>query len=319
MDSTTHQSRQKVIIAGGTGFLGQLLARSLSADQYEVVLLSRGKPDPLVEIAGRFVHWDAHSIAGWTSELEGAEALINLTGRSIDCRHTQANREEILESRIQSTRVLGQAVAACEIPPESWLNASSMALYGQCFGEQPAHDENSPIQGGGFLEEVTKAWEDEFFRHKRAGIRQVALRISFILGRGSGAFPLLARLARFGLGGKQGSGEQWMSWLHEDDWVGITRFLMEEKKLEGPVNLAAPNPVKNREFMAELSSQLSPFGFGIPAPALGVRLGCMLLGSAPELALQSRKVISAKIDAGNYHYHFPQVSDAVRDLGRSKS
>ena len=314
MDSTTHQSRQKVIIAGGTGFLGQLLARSLSVDQYEVVLLSRGKPDPLVEIVGMFVHWDAHSIAGWKSELEGAKALINLTGRSIDCRHTQANREEILESRIQSTRVLGQAVAACEIPPENWLNASSMALYGQCFGEQPAHDENSPIQGSGFLEEVTKAWEDEFFRHKRAGVRQIALRISFILGRESGAFPLLARLARFGLGGKQGSGEQWMSWLHEDDWVGITRFLMEEKKLEGPVNLSAPNPVKNSEFMAELSSQLSPFGFGIPAPALGVRLGCMFLGSAPELALQSRKVKSDCLARSSYPFRYQNISSALESL-----
>ena len=314
MDSTTHQSRQKVIIAGGTGFLGQLLARSLSADQYEVVLLSRGKPGPLVEISGKFVHWDAHSIAGWTSELEGAKALINLTGRSIDCRHTQANREEILESRIQSTRVLGQAVAACEIPPENWLNASSMALYGQCFGEEPAHDEDSPTQGGGFLEEVTLAWEDEFFRHKRASVRQVALRISFILGRESGAFPLLSRLARFGLGGKQGSGEQWMSWLHEDDWVGVTRFLMEEKQLVGPVNLAAPNPVKNRDFMAKLSSLVSPFGFGFPAPAFGVRLGCKLLGSAPELALQSRKVNSVFLARSSYQFMHPNISSALESL-----
>jgi len=314
MVSTTHQSRPKVIIAGGTGFLGQLLARSLSADQYEVVLLSRSISVSSIEIMGRFVHWDAHTIAGWTSELEGAKALINLTGRSIDCRHTQANREEILESRIQSTRVLGQAVAACEIPPENWLNASSMALYGQCFGQEPAHDENSPTQSGGFLEEVTKAWEDEFFRYKRAGVRQVALRISFILGRESGAFPLLSRLARFGLGGKQGSGEQWMSWLHEDDWVGITRFLMEEKQLEGPVNLAAPNPVKNRDFMAKLSSQVSPFGFGFPAPAFGVRLGCVLLGSAPELALQSRKVKSAFLARCSYPYRYENISSALESL-----
>jgi uncharacterized protein (TIGR01777 family) len=314
MDSTTNQSRQKVIIAGGTGFLGQLLARSLSADQYEVVLLSRGEPGSSVEIVGRLVKWDAHSIAGWMRELEGAKALINLTGRSIDCRHNQTNRKEILESRIQSTRVLGQAVAASEVPPESWLNASSMALYGQCFGDQPAHDEDSPTQSGGFLEEVTKAWEDEFFRHKREGVRQVALRISFILGRESGAFPLLAHLARFGLGGKQGSGEQWMSWLHEDDWVGITRYLIEEKQLEGPVNLAAPNPVKNRDFMAELSSHVSPFGFGLPAPAFGVRLGCILIGSAPELALQSRKVVSRVLESQNYTFVSAEILGAVKSL-----
>jgi len=314
MDSSTNQSSTKVVIAGGTGFLGQLLARSLSADQYEVVLLSRGIPEASVEIAGRLVQWDAQSIAGWTRELEGAKALINLTGRSIDCRHTKTNRKQILESRIQSTRVLGRAVAACHIPPQSWLNASSMALYGQCFGEEPAHDENSPTQSDGFLEEVTLAWEDEFFRHCRDGVRQVALRISFILGRGSGAFPLLARLARFGLGGKQGSGQQWMSWLHEDDWVGITRFLMEENQLEGPVNLAAPNPVKNRDFMAELSSQVSPLGFGFPAPTFGVRLGCILLGSAPELALQSRKVKSALLVRSSYDYVHRNISSAMGSL-----
>ena len=206
MDLNINQSRPKVIIAGGTGFLGQLLSPILSADQYEVVLLSRGIPESSVEITGRFVHWDALSIAGWTSELEGAKALINLTGRSIDCRHTQANRKEIIESRIQSTRVLGQAVAACDLPPQNWLNASSMALYGQCFGDEPAHDENSPTQSGGFLEEVTKDWEDEFFRHKRAGVRQIALANKLYFGQGKWGISFAGPSCPFRVGREAGLG-----------------------------------------------------------------------------------------------------------------
>ena len=260
------------------------------------------------------VQWDSSSIGNWVKELEGAKALINLTGRSIDCRHTTNNRKDILQSRLQSTRVLGQAVASCNKPPKVWFNASSMALYGECLGNQPAHNEQSPISSSGFLEEVTVAWENEFFRHKREEVRQVALRISFILGRENGAFPLLSTLARLGLGGKQGSGEQWMSWLHEDDWVEIIHFLIEQEQIEGPVNLATPNPVTNLNFMKELSRQFSPLGFGFPAPTWSVKLGCMLLGSAPELALQSRKVVPSILASGKYSFCFPGLSDAFKSL-----
>lgn len=302
----------KIIIAGGTGFLGQLLAQSLLRDGFDVVLLSRNLSQRT--ILGRLVIWNGESIDDWIKELDGSRALINLTGRSIDCRHTALNRQEILDSRIKSTRVLGEALQQCKRPPTVWLNASSMALYGQCVGDEEAHDESSPITKSGFLEEVTVAWEDELFKFNNPNIRKVALRISFILGRSSGAFPLLKKLTSFGLGGKQGSGKQWMSWLHEDDWVGISRFLLEEKDITGPVNLASPVPQKNKDFMRVLRNYFAPLGLGLPAPSFGVRVGCFLLGSAPELALQSRRVTSTILEEKKYSFTYSSLNSAIYNL-----
>jgi uncharacterized protein (TIGR01777 family) len=306
-------SKPKIVIAGGTGYLGQLIAESLHQDNWDVVLLSRSS-NPGNKI-GRSVYWDAKSLGEWTEELESAQVLLNLTGRSIDCRHNAANREEILNSRVYSTRVLGEAVSIAKSPPPCWLNASSMALYGQLWGNAPAHTELSSLQSGGFLEDVTVAWEEEFLKWKREGVRQVALRISFVLGRASGAFPLLKMLTKYGLGGTQGSGNQWVSWLHEKDWVGIIRFLVENENMNGAVNLAAPNPLMNKEFMKALRSKFAPLGIGFPAPSFGVKLGCFLLGSAPELALQSRKVVSGKLKDSSYEYYFPDLTSAISDLG----
>lgn len=302
----------KIIIAGGTGFLGQLLAQSLLNDGFDVVLLSRNVSQRTV--LGRLVLWNGESLDNWIEELEGSRALINLTGRSIDCRHTALNRQEILDSRIKSTRILGQALHQCKRPPTVWLNASSMALYGQCIGDEEAHDENSPITKSSFLEEVTVAWEDEFFKFNSPNVRQVAMRISFILGRSSGAFPLLKKLTSFGLGGKQGSGRQWMSWLHEDDWVGIARFLLEKEDITGPVNLASPIPVKNKDFMRILRNHFAPLRLGLPAPSFGVWIGCFLLGSAPELALQSRRVTSTVLEDKKYSFIYSSLNGAIGSL-----
>jgi uncharacterized protein (TIGR01777 family) len=306
-------SKPKIVIAGGTGYLGQLIAESLHQDNWDVVLLSRSS-NPGNKI-GRSVYWDAKSLGEWTEELESAQVLLNLTGRSIDCRHNAANREEILNSRVYSTRVLGEAVSIAKSPPSCWLNASSMALYGQLWGNAPAHTELSSLQSVGFLEDVTLAWEEEFLKWKREGVRQVALRISFVLGRASGAFPFLKMLSEYGLGGAQGSGKQWVSWLHERDWAGIIRFLIENENMNGAVNLASPNPPMNYEFMKALRSKFAPLGFGFPVPSFGVKLGCFLLGSAPDLALQSRKVVSGKLNDSSYEFYFPDLASAISDLG----
>lgn len=305
-------SKPKIVIAGGTGFLGQLVASTFLADKWDVVLLSRSPRK--VSVIGRSVYWDAKSLGEWADELEGAQVLLNLTGRSIDCRHNLANRKVILESRVNSTCALGKAVCSAQSPPLCWLNASSMALYGQCWGSQPAYTEDSPLQSDGFLEDVTMAWENEFFRFKRGRVRQIAMRISFVLGRTSGAFPLLKNLSKFGLGGSQGSGKQWISWLHQDDWVEIVRFLIKNENLQGPVNIASPNPVQNKDFMKTLRDECAPMGIGLPAPALGVKLGCFILDSAPELALQSRKVVSQKLAEMNYSFRFAKLADAFSML-----
>ena len=316
--SKTHSSLgSKIIIAGGTGFLGQLLASSFLEDDYDVVILSRRAfPSPKY---GRVVCWDGKSLGKWTDHLDGAKVLVNLTGRSIDCRHTPSNKKEIIESRVLSTRVLGKAFLSCKKPPPVWLNASSMALYGQCFGNASAHDENSPICKDDFLEEVTVSWEDEFYKFTKAGTRQISLRISFVLGIANGAFPLLKKLSSFGLGGKQGTGAQWMSWLHQDDWVGIVRFLCAQKCISGPVNVTSPNPVLNKDFMKILREVVGPFGIGLPAPSFGVKIGCQLLGSAPELALQSRRVVSSVLKSKGYKFKYPDIYDAIIHLSAMPS
>ena len=310
---STLTARFKVVLAGGSGYLGRLLADSFSNDNWEVIILSRSSNLPL-PASVNVVPWDGKTMGSWKEALEGANALINLAGRSVDCRYTKKNRESILSSRVDSTRALSEAVEACSDKPKVWLNASSMATYGQRGGNELPFDEDSPTTGKGFLEEVTQAWENEFFKHTWADVRKLALRISFVLGRESGAFPLLAKFAGLGLGGAQGSGKQWMSWLHEDDFVGIVRFLIEHNTLAGSFNLAAPNPLTNAKFMHCLRAKLAPLGIGLPAPAIGVRLGCLLIGSAPELALQSRKVVSARLKVARYQFKYPLLDHAVDAL-----
>jgi len=303
----------KVILAGGSGFLGQSLAHSLIGGGYDVVVLGR-KYKKNNNFAGRFVEWDAETLSDWVKELEGAGALFNLTGRSVDCRYTKKNRELILNSRIDSTRVLGEAIKDCEKPPKVWLNASTATIYNDLRGDAHPHDERSKADAPGFSEDVGRAWEEEFFKQGRAGVRQVALRISIVLGEGGGAFPVMKRFTQFGLGGAQGPGSQWMSWLHVDDWVGITRFLMEKDSIEGPVNLAAPNPITNAVFMKEMRNHFALLGIGFPTPTPLVYIGAFFMGTAPELVLKSRKVVSEVLDNMGYNFNHLKIRSALKRL-----
>ena len=299
----------KVIIAGGSGFLGQKLARSLISDGYEIVVLGRQDHGP--KLAGRFVQWDGKSLGDWASELEGSIALFNLAGHSVDCRYTPENKALILNSRVDATSILGQAVADCRKPPSAWFNASTATLYDDLRGDLPPHDEFSATEAPGFSEEVGRAWEKAFYVFKIPGVRQVSLRISIVLGQESGAFPVLRRLTRLGLGGRQGPGSQWISWLHVDDWVGVTRFLMEREEVCGPVNLASPNPVTNSLFMQEMRKRFAPMGIGFPAPTPAIYMGTMLIGTAPDLVLKSRKVVSRKLMEAEFPYVFSSISKAL--------
>ena len=310
---TEHSDKRKVVIAGGSGYLGSLLAYSFLEDGWKVVILSRSSKPSLIS-GIRSVRWTGSESGNWESELSNCNVLINLSGRSVDCRYGKKNRKDILNSRISSTQILSKALESLASPPKVWLNASSMALYGQRWGEEDAFVEDSPVSGKGFLEEVTQAWEDAFFEKTWPNVRQISLRISFVLGKKSGAFPLLAKFAKLGLGGAQGTGKQWMSWLHEDDFVSIVRFLIEQQDLSGPFNLAAPQPILTEDFMKCVRTKLAPLGIGLPAPAIGVRLGCFVIGSAPELALQSRKVVSARLKEAGYQFKYPLLDHAVNNL-----
>jgi len=298
----------KVIIAGGSGFLGQALASSLLKDGHEVVILGRSEKTGLY---GKFVHWDGRNLGDWSKELEGATALFNLAGRSIDCRYTEKNKALILNSRIDSTKVLGEAIKKCEEPPKVWLNASTATVYKDIRGDLKPHDENSETDAEGFAEDVGRAWEKTFFDASNEGVRQVAMRISIVLGEGGGAFPVMRRLTKLGLGGRQGPGTQWISWLHIDDWLGIAKFLMKNSAISGPVNLAAPNPVTNQEFMRCMRKQFAPLGIGFPAPTPAIYLGGIFMGTEPDLVLKSRKVISRVLAQQKFDFKFPQIGKAL--------
>ena len=289
--------------------MGQKLARSLIGDGYEVVVLGRQDHGP--NLAGRFVQWDGKSLGDWASELDGSIALFNLAGRSVDCRYTRENKALILNSRVDATRILGQAVTDCRKPPLAWFNASTATLYDDLRGDLPPHDEFSATDAPGFSEEVGRAWEKAFYAFEVPGVRQVSLRISIVLGQESGAFPVLRRLTRLGLGGRQGQGNQWISWLHVDDWVGVTRFLMEREEVCGPVNLASPNPVTNSLFMQEMRKRFAPMGIGFPAPTPAIYLCTKLIGTAPDMVLKSRKVVSHKLMEAEFPYVYSSISKAL--------
>lgn len=303
---------KKAVLAGGSGFLGQALARSLSADGYDVVVLGRSAASR--DASGRFVVWDGRKLGDWKSELEGAEALFNLTGRSVDCRYTKENRDLILNSRIDSTRVLGQAVQGCADPPKVWLNSSTATIYKDRRGDLEPHDESSDDFGSGFSVGVAQAWEEAFEDSVVEGVRKVVLRVSIALGKDGGAFPVMRRFAKLGLGGAQGPGSQWVSWLHVDDWVGVARFLMAREDLSGPVNLAAPNPVTNSEFMKGMRRRFAPLGIGLPAPSFAVCLGAVFMRTAPELVLKSRKVVSSVLAESGYRFKYPELAGALESL-----
>ena len=306
-----NNSSGKVIIAGGSGFLGQSLSRSLLEEDYEVVILGRLEK-PLQK--GRFVQWDAKNLGDWVEELENALAVFNLTGRSVDCRYTKENKSLILNSRVDSTKVLGEAIRLCDNPPAVWLNASTATIYNDRRGDLPPHDEYSEGNAEGFSEEVGRAWEKAFFDAPNEDVRKVAMRISIVLGKDGGAFPVMRRLTKLGLGGKQGPGTQWISWLHIDDWVGIAKFLMKNSSISGPVNLAAPNPVTNQEFMRVLRDSFAPMKIGLPSPTPLMHFGAVLLGTAAELVLKSRKVISRVLSENDFQFRFSKIEEAIRSM-----
>lgn len=304
-----------ILIAGGGGFLGQVLDRHFSNQGHSVVVLTRGRATR--EIWSPSEVWDGKTLGPWTSLLEDADVLINLSGRSVDCRYTAANRRAIYASRLDSTRVLGEAVAACAHPPRLWINASSATIYRHA--EDRAMDEATGELGEGFSVDVCRQWEKTFFEASiPPSVRRVALRTSIVLGRGGGALVPLRALARLGLGGRQGSGRQYVSWLHEADFAGIVDHVIAHEDLAGAVNVTAPNALCNRALM-EAVRRAAGAPFGLPTPKWLLELGAMLIRTEPELVLKSRRVAPGRLQASGYAFKFAELGDALADLLRHKS
>jgi uncharacterized protein (TIGR01777 family) len=308
----------KLLLAGGSGFLGQTLATYLQDRGFEVVILSRSPGRS--HTAGRTVAWNARSLGPWQAELEGATAVVNLTGKSVNCRYHASNRREILQSRLDSTRVLGEAIGRCTLPPRIWLNSSTATIYKHTLGR--AHNENgevgaTPEARDGFSVDVALAWEREFAGASTPRTRKVAMRTAMVLGQGANSvFPVLRRLAQFGLGGTMGSGAQYVSWIHEADFCRAVEWLVTHEDLEGPVNIAAPNPLLNREMM-RCVRQVCGVPFGLPAPAWMLEIGAFFLRTETELLLKSRRVVPRLLLESGFEFEFPTFREACAGLTAS--
>lgn len=302
-----HQGR--VVIAGGTGFLGQSLARHLTRLGHSVTVISRQRPAG--DLSWRHVSWDARTVGEWGRELDGATALVNLAGRSVDCVKTPEHCDEILRSRVEPTRVLGRALQDVKAPPRVWVQMGTAHRYGD--PPEIVCDESSAF-GYGLAPFVGQAWEDAFAAAAPAGIRQVVLRTSFVLGRGRGALRRLETLARLGLGGTVGHGRQGISWIHELDMNRLFARAISDGAMAGAYLATAPQPVSNAEFMRELRRALH-VPIGLPAKAWMVRIAArLLLRTDPELALYGRYCVSRRLREEGFDFRFPELPSALHDL-----
>jgi uncharacterized protein len=308
----------KVVIPGGSGQVGTILARALAADGHTVVVLSR-RPAPA---PWPVVPWDAETVGGWAAEIDGADVVFNLAGRSVNCRYTRRNRAAILRSRVQSTRAVGRAIQRAARPPRVWLQASTATLYAHRF--DAANDEATGVVGGSevgapdtwrFSVDVARAWEAAAGETEQPATRTVLLRSAMTMSpdRG-GVFDVLLGLVRRGLGGKQGDGRQYVSWVHDRDFVRAVNWLIDHD-LAGTVNVAAPHPVPNAEFMHTLRTTWGT-RFGLPASRWMLELGALVLRTETELVLKSRRVVPGRLLASGFTFEFPTWAQAAADLCR---
>jgi len=305
----------KIVLAGGSGFLGRALADHFQRAGHEVVSLARSPG--LSSLSPREVLWDARNVGEWAAELDGAAAVVNLAGRSVNCRYNPTNRRLILESRVLSTWALGAAISQCKQPPRAWLNLSTATIYKHTFG--PAWDEGGEIAAtpeakDEFSIQVTTNWEQALHEAPTPGTRKVALRTAMVLGNGKNSvFPMLQNLARLGFGGKMGSGRQFVSWIHEADFCRAVTWLIEHEELDGVVNLSSPNPVTNVEMM-KLFRNLVHQPWGLPATEWMLKIGAFLLRTETELILKSRRVVPKRLIDSGFKFVFPDLGKAIADL-----
>jgi len=307
----------RIVLVGGSGQVGNILARHFQAGNHQVTVLSRSvRPAPW-----RVVHWNGSTLGDWTAELEHADVVINLAGRSVNCRYNSANRREIKDSRVQTTRLLAQALGQLARPPCLWMNASTATIYRHSL-DRPMDEETGEIGGREedapstwrFSIDVATSWEQAFFQAMAPGTRKIALRSAVIMSPDrAGIFDTLLRLVRSGLGGTAGSGEQFVSWIHDADFCRAIDFLLSHDEMNGVVNLAAPNPLPNREFMRALR-QAWGAPIGLPASKLMLEIGAVFLRTETELILKSRRVVPCRLLHSGFQFQFAEWPAAAKDL-----
>ncbi len=292
--------KNKIVIAGGTGFVGQHLNKKFTDAGYEVIIISRNK---------NHLNWNNTTLI--TEALENAEMLINLAGKSVDCRYNDKNKKEIYDSRIDTTKILGVSVRNCKNPPPLWINSSTATIYRHAE-DRPMTESTGEI-GTGFSVNVATNWEKAFFDFKLPATRRVALRMAIVLGNGGGVIRPLKNLVCFGLGGKQGSGKQMFSWIHIEDLFRIITFVQQHKKLSGVVNTAAPNPVSNKTLMQLLMKNMGA-SFGLLSPVWLLKMGAVIIKTETELILKSRWVIPEILLAAGFQFQYPELDKALKNI-----
>lgn len=299
----------KIVLAGGSGFLGSSLIASFKKQKAEIVLLTRHINKQLAGV--QQVIWDGRDAGAWCSALEGADAVINLCGKSVDCRYTEENKTRIYTSRLLPTRAIGLAIQKCTRPPRVWINASSATIYRAAYEKKM--DEFSGEIGDDFSESICKQWEQGVNSIHTPGTRKIILRISITLGRTDGALKPLKHLVRLGFGGHQGKGNQRVSWVHAEDFSRAVNWVIGNENAFGVYNVVAPETCSNREMMATLRKELHrPVGMNIPTWLL--ELGATVIRTETELVLKSRNVYPARLLDEGFTFLFPTLTGAIHDL-----
>ncbi|TKC05707.1 TIGR01777 family protein [Pedobacter polaris] len=291
---------KKIVIAGGTGFIGKYLSKQFRKLGYQVFIISRQDKN---------IQWENEKeILG---ALENSDMLINLSGKSVDCRYNKKNKEEILKSRTETTKTLGKAILKCKNPPELWINSSTATIYRHATDR--AMTESTGEIGSGFSVDVATNWEQSFFDFRLPNTRQVALRMAIVLGKYGGVMKPFTNLVRFGLGGKQGNGNQMFSWIHIEDLFRIILFLLERKDLEGVFNCSSPNPVDNKTLMKSFRESMG-VKVGLPSPTWLLKIGAIVIKTETELILKSRWVIPEKLIQVGYSFKYPTIDIALANI-----
>jgi uncharacterized protein len=306
--------KQRIILAGGSGFLGTALAQTFIARGDEVIVLARHPKNQTKGI--KEVAWDAKSPGDWMKLVDGADVVINLTGKSVDCRYTEENRRLIINSRVDSTRIIGEAIAQAKQPPRVWLNCSSATLYKHSF-DKPM-DENgevgaTPEAKDAFSIEVIQKWEQALELAATPRTRKVALRITLVYGNEGGVFPVFRKLSRVGMGGTMGSGRQFVSWIHVKDFCAAAEWIIAHDQLSGPINIASPDPQPNQEMMRQIRKACG-MPIGLPAAEWMLEIGTFLMRTESELIIKSRYVIPGRLLASGFKFQFPDLQSALKDL-----
>ncbi len=300
--------KRKIVIAEGTGFLGSILLKHFDNDNDEVIVLTRKTRSPAGNV--RYVFWDGKTYGTWALEMENSDVIINLAGKSVNCRYSEKNKSEIVKSRVDSTLIIGQAIKKCIFPPKLWINAGSAAIFGNS-GDEIKHEYSSV--GNGFSPEVCKQWERAFNSSILPYTRKVFLRIGLVLQPLKGLIKPFANLVKFGLGGKIGTGEQYISWIHEKDFAEIVNIVIERPEIEGILHCSSPFPVKNKDFMATIRN-VSKVKIGIPNPGILVRIGAIFIGTEACLVLEGRRVVSRVLPDLGFKFSFPKIDSAMNHL-----